>query len=82
MIEKILSLALNIILIVLLYITYSEKNEISEKLTELLIQKRDIEIELHIDENDRLDSIKRINKKYKVGLRNSIKIFETLKIKK
>lgn len=82
MIEKILSLALNITLIVLLYITYSEKNEISEKLTELLIQKRDIEIELHIDENDRLDSIKRINKKYKVGLRNSIKIFETLKIKK
>lgn len=77
--KQLLSIGLNIILIVILYISHQQKNKISDQLTKLLIEKKIPKKELKdIDKNNKINAIKSINQKYKLGIKNSIKIFESL----
>lgn len=74
-----LSTGLNIILTVILYISHQQKNKISDQLTKLLIEKKIPKKELKdIDKNNKINAIKSINQKYKLGIKNSTKIFESL----
>lgn len=77
--KQLLSIGLNIILIVILYISHQQKNKISDQLTKLLIEKKIPKKELKdIDKNNKINAIKSINQKYKLGIKNSTKIFESL----
>lgn len=80
MVKETLFLVLNIILVIILYIGYFEKKKVSKQFTKLLIQYKIPEIDLNIDKKDRVNSVKIINRKYKVGLKNSVKIFESLQV--
>lgn len=80
MVKETLFLVLNIILVIILYIGYVEKKKVSDQFTKLLIQYKIPETDLNIEKKDRVDSVKIINHKYKVGLKNSVKIFESLQI--
>lgn len=77
--KQLLSTGLNIILTVILYISHQQKNKISDQLTKLLIEKKIPKKELKdIDKNNKINAIKSINQKYKLGIKNSTKIFESL----
>lgn len=77
--KQLLLTGLNIILTVILYISHQQKNKISDQLTKLLIEKKIPKKELKdIDKNNKINAIKSINQKYKLGIKNSTKIFESL----
>lgn len=80
MVREILFVVLNIILVITLYIQCLEKKKTSIQFTKILIQYKIPEIELNIDKNDKLNSIKLINQRYKVGVKNSTKIFESIQM--
>lgn len=68
-----ISIILSIIIIILIY---RDKKKLADKLTKIIIEN-------NLEKKHNLDTefieIKNINKKYRVGLRNSKKIYESIK---
>ena len=77
--DKAIPVILNIVLVVVLYLSYIDKYKISNTLTDLLIKNKIPEKDLNLNLKEEIESIKLINKKYKIGLHNSKKVFESLK---
>lgn len=69
----------NILLIVLIFLKIKEKKLISEKYTNLLIRTQTPVSEIETKNKTKIEIIKSINSKYKVGLINSKKILESIK---
>ena len=80
MVRELLSIGLPIILIVSLYLSYLQRNKLSDQLTKLLIENRIPEKELSdLDKSNRIIAIKTINQTYKLGIKNSTKVFDSLR---